>query len=63
MIRILSVVAVLAVALLALAGCGADGEPVQPSANLNVGIGPNGVNTGATVGLTRGPLRVGVGLF
>lgn len=58
MIRILSVLA-----LLGLVACGADGEPVQPSANLNIGIGPGGVHTGASVGVSKGPLRLGVGIF
>ena len=30
--------------LVALAACGADGEPIQPSMNANVGIGSNGVS-------------------
>jgi hypothetical protein len=59
MIRILSVLAVFAT----LAACGADGEPVRPSANLNIGIGSGGVHTGASVGVSRGPITVGVGIF
>ncbi|MEL6452557.1 MAG: hypothetical protein AAFQ19_14970 [Pseudomonadota bacterium] len=50
-------------ALLALAACGADGEPVQPNAGLSIGIGSGGVHVGGTVGVTKGPLSVGVGVF
>jgi len=50
-------------ALLALAACGADGEPVQPDASIAVGVGSNGVKVGGTVGVNRGPLRLGVSLF
>ncbi|WP_415404245.1 hypothetical protein [Tateyamaria sp. SN3-11] len=49
--------------LLAVAACGVDGEPVRPEANLNVGIGSGGIHTGGTVGLSKGPLSVGVGVF
>jgi len=54
---------VVLIALLGVAACGADGEPVQPSANLNIGIGPGGVHTGASVGVTKGPISVGLGIF
>ena len=50
-------------ALLAVAACGADGEPVQPSANLSIGVGSGGVHAGGTIGVTKGPLSVGVGVF
>lgn len=49
--------------LLALAACGADGEPVQPDASIGIGIGSGGVHAGGSVGISRGPLRVGVSLF
>jgi hypothetical protein len=49
------------VALL-VAACGVDGEPVQPSGGVNVSLSPSGVGLGANVGLTKGPLRVGLGL-
>lgn len=52
----------LVVAALALAACGVDGEPVQPSGGVNVSITPSGVGLGANVGLSKGPLRVGLGL-
>ena len=47
--------------LAALAACGADGEPVQPSANLNIGISNSGIHTGASVGLRKGPLGIYLG--
>ncbi|WP_223428329.1 hypothetical protein [Tateyamaria pelophila] len=58
MIRIATVIA-----LLGLVACGVDGEPLQPSADLNVAVGSDGVYTGGTIGLTRGPISVGVGVF
>ncbi len=48
-------------AFLALAACGADGEPIQPTANLNIGVGSGGVHTGASVGLRKGPLGISLG--
>jgi hypothetical protein len=58
MIRVLSILS-----LLAVAACGADGEPVQPHGGINIGIGSNGVSAGGVVGVSRGPLSVGVSLF
>ena len=49
--------------LLALAACGADGEPVQPDASIGIGINSGGIHAGGTVGVSRGPLRVGVSFF
>lgn len=48
--------------LAALAGCGADGEPIRPSMNANVGVGAHGVSgsTGVTVG--KGPFSAGWGI-
>jgi hypothetical protein len=46
----------------ALAGCGADGAPFTPNASLGIGIGTNGVTTGASVGASNGTVSVGVGL-
>ena len=42
----------------ALAACGADGEPVQPTASINVGSG--GVSAG--VGVSKGPIAISIGL-
>lgn len=52
----------MALATLLVAGCGVDGEPVQPSGGVDVSLSSSGVGLGANVGLTKGPLRVGLGL-
>ena len=44
----------------ALAGCGADGAPLKPTANLGLSIGSGGVRTGASVGASNGTVSVGV---
>lgn len=49
--------------LLALAACGADGEPVQPDAAIGIGVSSDGVHAGGTVGVSRGPLSVGISIF
>jgi hypothetical protein len=54
------VVAVLA--LVALAGCGVDGEPIQPSLNAGLSITPDGVSPHAGVGLNKGPFSLFLGL-
>jgi hypothetical protein len=47
------------IALTALAGCGADGEPVQPSLNAGVGVSSDGsVNVRGGVGLSQGPVSI-----
>ncbi|MEX0278908.1 MAG: argininosuccinate lyase [Ruegeria sp.] len=46
----------------ALAGCGADGEPIQPTMSANVGVGTSGTYGGVGVGLRRGGLGVYLGL-
>ncbi|MGB7241383.1 MAG: hypothetical protein WBC93_04750 [Sulfitobacter sp.] len=54
-----------AIAILALAtltACGADGEPVRPSVNGSVSVSNHGVHTGASVGLSKGPLSIFLGL-
>ncbi|WP_171100915.1 MULTISPECIES: argininosuccinate lyase [unclassified Ruegeria] len=44
-----------------LAGCGADGEPLQPTMNASVGVGSSGTYVAAGVGATRGPISLFVG--
>jgi hypothetical protein len=56
-------IALAMVALCALAACGADGEPVQPSANVGVSVGTSGVHAGANVGVRKGPVSINIGLF
>ncbi|MBU2994183.1 hypothetical protein Q4555_07600 [Octadecabacter sp. 1_MG-2023] len=45
-----------------LAACGADGEPVRPTANAGVSIGPNGITPNASIGATNGTFNVGLSL-
>ena len=45
-----------------LAGCGADGAPVRPTANLGLSLGPAGITPTASVGGTSGPVAVSVDL-
>ena len=57
MTRILAVLS-----LIALAACGADGDPVTPTMNTNIGISSHsGVSVGTSVGVKKGPASVGVG--
>ena len=49
------------VAAATLAGCGADGEPVTPTANLNVGVGTSGARAGVNLGLNKGPWNISLG--
>ncbi|WP_322865135.1 hypothetical protein U5922_002350 [Aquicoccus sp. G2-2] len=49
-------------ALAALAGCGADGEPVTPGASATVDVGNAGVSTTGKVKVHKGPLVLGVSL-
>ena len=55
--------AVLFLLCLGLAGCGADGEPVQPTATVGVGVSSSGVHTGATVGIRKGPWNISWGKY
>ena len=45
----------------ALAGCGADGAPFTPNANVGLSVGSNGVSTNTSVGASNGTVSVGVG--
>ncbi len=45
-----------------LAGCGADGEPIQPTMSASVGVGSSGTYGGVGVGVRRGGLGVYLGL-
>lgn len=47
---------------LALAGCGADGEPRRPQVHGTVTMSDSGLSAGAGVLLGQGPFTVGLGL-
>jgi hypothetical protein len=49
------------VALLALAACGADGEPVTPTASTGVTPGAAGLFASSAIGVQRGPFAVTLG--
>jgi len=50
------------VALGALSGCGADGEPIQPNLSAGIGISADGsVNVGGGVGFYQGPISLFIG--
>lgn len=53
---------------LAVSGCGADGEPeaptmnqIEPRVNLGLGVGTSGVHSWGGLGLSTGPVTIGVG--
>ena len=46
----------------ALAACGADGEPVQPTMNSTLTLSNSGVGVQTDLSVTRGPVTFGVGL-
>ncbi|WP_208352355.1 hypothetical protein [Pseudaestuariivita rosea] len=48
-------------ALLALAACGVDGEPIRPSFDAGVSTNDDTVRGGAAVGVDSGPVSVRVG--
>lgn len=48
-------------AALVLAGCGVDGEPVQPAGGVNVSLTGNGIGQGANVGLKSEQVQGGSG--
>lgn len=62
-------IALLCLAWVALAGCGADGEPRAPgdetpvtsNATIGVGVGSSGTRVVGSVGVNMGPVRIGVG--
>ncbi|WP_439156073.1 hypothetical protein [Yoonia sp.] len=45
----------------ALSGCGADGAPMRPSANVGLSVGSGGVSPSASVGATNGSVTFGMG--
>lgn len=51
----------LIIGIAALAGCGADGAPWRPNANIGLSVGSGGAYPSASVGASNGPVSVGVG--
>ena len=49
------------VVLSALAACGADGEPVQPTMTAGLTVGSGGVRVGGGVGVSQGPISLMLG--
>ncbi|MGR3628019.1 MAG: hypothetical protein ACU0BP_01965 [Sulfitobacter sp.] len=49
-------------ALLSLAACGADGEPVKPTASSTITMSSSDVSVGTAVGLRRGPFSLALGV-
>lgn len=45
-----------------LASCGAQSDPLRPTANLGLSVGSDGVQPSAQIGATNGPVSVSVGL-
>ncbi len=48
------------IAVVAVAACGADGEPITPTGKVSASVSSSGVSTGLSVGITRGPVRIEV---
>lgn len=44
-----------------LTGCGANGDPLRPTASSNLSIGTNGVSAGTNLGLSNGTFSLGIG--
>ncbi|MFP7672443.1 hypothetical protein ACG74X_03685 [Marivita sp. S0852] len=51
----------LILALLVLAACGAEGDPIRPSVNTTVSVGSEGIRTSTGVIVQTGSVSVGVG--
>lgn len=49
-------------ALMVLASCGAEGEPIRPNFGVGVNVSGSGVHVGSSVGVSKGPVSVSVGL-
>ena len=47
--------------LIALAACGADGDPIRPEVKQTISVSNDGIDTRTGVTLRRGPVSVGVG--
>ncbi|WP_368186407.1 hypothetical protein [Aestuariibius sp. HNIBRBA575] len=49
------------ISMVALASCGADGAPFEPTANAGISIGTGGISTNCSVGTSNGTVSVNVG--
>jgi hypothetical protein len=47
--------------VLAMAGCGANGAPLRPTASTNVSVGTHGVSAGTNLGVSNGIVSLGIG--
>ena len=52
----------LLIVLAALAACGADGEPVQPTRDATLTLSDSGLSADTRFGVTRGPVSLSLGL-
>ena len=53
---------IVGISLLMLPSCGAAGAPMRPTESGTVTVTPSGVRTGGTVGVSKGPVSVGISL-
>jgi len=54
-------IAIVVMAVLVLAGCGANGAPLRPTASTNLSVGTGGVSAGTNLGLSNGAFSVNLG--
>jgi len=54
-------IAIVVMAGLVLAGCGANGAPLRPTASTNLSVGTGGVSAGTNLGLSNGAFSVNLG--
>lgn len=50
------------IALMGLAACGADGEPMRPTGAVEMSAGSHGIATNTRIGATNGRVSMGIGL-
>ena len=60
--RLYTVIALLLVATMLLAACGADGPPLRPEVETTITLGKGGISTQTGVSVQSGPVTVGVRL-
>ncbi|MGC1496910.1 MAG: hypothetical protein WA790_13950 [Sulfitobacter sp.] len=53
---------VIVCASLAVAACGADGEPIYPTVNNDVTLSNSGISANTNLALRQGPLTVSLGV-